>query len=205
MTEADEAPVITSGYGTIYYAENGTGTVGTYVAEDPERETIEWTLSGSTDDGLFTIDGGQLKFKTPPDFEGLNSSDGNNNTYNVTVQAGDGTDRNNRLLTMAVVVMVDNVDEAGTVSGMPERPKEDVQITAVLSDPDTEYISGSCGNGPGHHRGRGLSRQLRKTGTRSTTHPPRKTWGNTCGRTRSYTDEQGSREELLMYDLYAGY
>ena len=150
VTEVDEPPVITSGFGTIYYAENGTVTVGTYVAEDPERETIEWALTG-VDNGLFTIDGGQLKFKTPPDYE---SPSGGDNTYNVTVRAGDGNSNNN--VDMAVEVMVDNVDEAGTVSGLPERPKEDVQITAELSDPDGN-TSNVGWQWPAHHRERGLS------------------------------------------------
>ena len=135
MTDIDEPPKITSGYGTIYYAENGTGTVGTYVAEDPERGSVDWTLSGTGDDAdLFSIDDGLLKFNTAPDFE---NPVGGDNTYNVTVAAGDGTTRQTAV-TMAVVVIVENVDEAGTVSGLPERPKQDIAITAVLSDPDGE-------------------------------------------------------------------
>ena len=128
VTNVDEAPVITSGYGTIYYAENGTGTVGTYVVSDPERDTITWTLDGN-DKELFTIDGGLLKFKTPPDYE----NEAGKNTYDVTVQASDG---HNTAVTMEVDVIVTNVDEAGTVSGLPERPKQGVLIEAVSTDPD---------------------------------------------------------------------
>ena len=58
-------PEITSGDIAIYYAENGTGTVSTYRATDPEGRSIVWTLSGTAAD-VFTITGGQLKFKNPP-------------------------------------------------------------------------------------------------------------------------------------------
>ena len=39
VTDVDENATITSGYGTIYYEENGTGTVATYRAEDPEEKS----------------------------------------------------------------------------------------------------------------------------------------------------------------------
>ena len=41
--------------GPIMYAENGTGPVATYTAEDPEGTAITWSLSG-TDEGVFDID-----------------------------------------------------------------------------------------------------------------------------------------------------
>ena len=131
VTDVNEGPEITSGYGTVDYGENGTGTVGTYVAADPERKSIIWTLSGDDDD-LFTIDGGLLKFKTTPDYEVKKDND-TDNTYEVTVEAGDG---HNTLVEMEVEVIVTNVDEAGTVSGLPEGPKQDVAIPVILTDPD---------------------------------------------------------------------
>ena len=138
VDDANESPVITSGYGTIYYAENGTGTVGTYVVTDPERDSTTWTLLASDDSDLFTIDGGLLKFKAAPDYEA--PFENGDNTYNVTVQASDGP---NDAPTMAVVVKVTNVDEAGTVSGLPERPKQVVPIEARLRDLDSIQTEGS--------------------------------------------------------------
>ena len=131
VDDVDEEPVITSGYGTIYYAENGTGTVGTYVASDPDDDSITWTLDG-VDAGLFTIDGGLLKFMAPPDYEAPGDT-GSDNAYDVTVQASDGTDD---LVTMEVDVIVTEVDEPGTINGLPERPKESVPINAEIRDPD---------------------------------------------------------------------
>ena len=60
---------------TVDYAENGTGTVATYTAADPEddsarpRKPLAWSLEGA-DAALFTISkGGVLTFKQPPDYE----------------------------------------------------------------------------------------------------------------------------------------
>ena len=67
---------------TVEYAENRADAVATYTATDPEddsaspRKPLTWTLSGSgsMNDSL-TIDGGALKFKTPPDFENFKGSE----------------------------------------------------------------------------------------------------------------------------------
>ena len=40
----DESPTITRGETFIDYMENGTGTVSTYAATDPERASIVWSL-----------------------------------------------------------------------------------------------------------------------------------------------------------------
>ena len=45
VTDADEAPDVT-GDATKEYAENGTGSVATYTAVDPEGVAIKWSLSG---------------------------------------------------------------------------------------------------------------------------------------------------------------
>ena len=51
----------------IDYPENGTATVVAYIADDPEGQTVTWSLNGTDSD--FDIDGGALTFKSPPDFE----------------------------------------------------------------------------------------------------------------------------------------
>ena len=62
VTDVNEKPVFTAWENAITYAENGTGTVATYRATDPEGISIDWILAG-TDDESFTITGGALKFK----------------------------------------------------------------------------------------------------------------------------------------------
>ena len=53
---------------TIEYAENGTGSVATYTAVDPEDAEVKWSLSGA-DAADFTIAGGVLAFVKSPNFE----------------------------------------------------------------------------------------------------------------------------------------
>ena len=131
VTDEDEAPAITSGDSYIYYAENGRGNVAVYRAEDPEGNNIVWTLTGTNDD-KFTIAGGVLKFKTPPDY-----TDGAE--YNVTVNAGYGDSDNTD--TEAVTISIINLDEAGKVELSTLQPREGTDLTATLTDPD-EGITG---------------------------------------------------------------
>ena len=110
----------------IDFAENDTGPVGTFTAYDQDGDVITWSLSGPDGD-LFTIDGGVLSFREPPDYENPLSRSGGNE-YRVTVEAGDGTHD--------VVVTVGDVDEAGTVSMDRRQPQVDRPFEAVLSDED---------------------------------------------------------------------
>ena len=54
----------------------------------------------------------------------------------VTVSAGDGGSGADNVMTRNVTVTVTNVDEAGTVTLSSYQPKEEVQLTATVSDPD---------------------------------------------------------------------
>ena len=67
VTDADEPPDV-SGDVSAEYAENGTGSVATYTAVDPEGVAVKWSLSGD-DKADFTIAGGVLAFVKSPDFE----------------------------------------------------------------------------------------------------------------------------------------
>ena len=138
-TDVNEIPEITSGDITIYYAESDTATVSTYRATDPEGRPIVWTLSGNDADD-FTITGGLLKFNTPPDYESAGDAN-THNEYEVTVGAGDGGE--DRVATEQVTVKVRNVDEEGRVELSAERPKVGVELTAMLTDPDSVAADGS--------------------------------------------------------------
>ena len=124
---------------TIDYPENGAGAVVAYTGVDPEGATVIWTLSG-TDEDVFSIDGGALTFKSPPDYEnpadivGTSPSTAveDDNVYEVTVQASDGS-----IPTMReVTVNVTNVDEDGVVTLPSLQPEVDIVLTAELTDPD---------------------------------------------------------------------
>ena len=84
VTNVDE-PLTLTGRTSITYTEGGTDAVETYVATDPEGETVTWELSGD-DSGDLTIGGGVLAFATTPDLDAPADAD-TNNVYLVTVKA----------------------------------------------------------------------------------------------------------------------
>ena len=75
----------------INVAENTTFVVNTD-AFDADGDALINSIVGGADAGRFTIDPntGELRFITPPDFEGENSAVGNDDIYDVTVQVSDG-------------------------------------------------------------------------------------------------------------------
>ena len=139
VTDADEPPDV-SGDVSAEYAENGTGSVATYTAEDPEGAAVKWSLSG-TDASLFSIEGGVLAFVKSPNFEDAKDEMGTppstalaeDNIYEIMVEATDGTGHVGR---KAVKVEVTNVDEDGTVELSALQPAPNVDFTAALTDID---------------------------------------------------------------------
>ena len=93
VEDVNEAPVITTTSKTSFtYRENGTATIYTFSATDPEGATISWSPGGS-DGGDFTITAdsrgrGVLAFARPPDFESPTDAD-RDNVYEFTVVATD--------------------------------------------------------------------------------------------------------------------
>ena len=105
ITVTNEDPTITSGPTSVSYAENGTGSVGTYVATDPGGGTINWSLPNTTfetdrDDFSITT-GGVLTFVSSPDYENPDDSNGDN-VYKVTVRASIGSHTDHRNVTVTV-------------------------------------------------------------------------------------------------------
>ena len=86
---------------SYYVYEKSTDPVATFTATDPEGVTpIYWSFVTAPiqgvvadgefeDNGLFSVAGGVLGFKSPPSFE-TRADNGNNGVYNVVVQASDG-------------------------------------------------------------------------------------------------------------------
>ena len=112
---------------SLEYAENGTAPVAVFFAHDQDGDVIEWSLSGPDAD-VFTIDGGVLAFREPPDFEEPRSRSASENLYSVTVEASGGAHD--------VAVTVTDVDEAGVVSISRLQPQVDRPLSASLSDED---------------------------------------------------------------------
>ena len=85
-----EEPSITTSRPSLTLQENGTGTIYTFHARDPQGRPIFWSLTGA-DASNFTISGGALTFINPPDFE--RPADANeDNVYELTVVVTDDQD-----------------------------------------------------------------------------------------------------------------
>ena len=108
ITGTNDAPSITSG-ATASFAENGTGTVYTATASDPDASsTLSYSIAG-TDAALFNINSstGAVTFKSAPNFE-LPADSGANNVYDITVSASDGSLSSPA---QAVAITVTDVDD----------------------------------------------------------------------------------------------
>ncbi len=125
-------PVHISGVRSVRYAENGTEPVASYTAFDEAGHVIRWTLRGDDDD-VFTIDGGVLAFREPPNYEEPQSAStsallSSRNVYRVTVEAAGGT--------RSVTVTVTDLDEAGVASIDRPQPQVSRPLSASLRDED---------------------------------------------------------------------
>ena len=123
LENVPEAPEIT-GRTSIDYPERGTGVVERYTATDPEGGNVIWSLP-VTDQAMFTLVGGTLQFKSPPDHEDRPS-------YSVTIQASDGS----LTRSLPVTINITDIDERETLALSSVQPVEDVRLTATLTEPD---------------------------------------------------------------------
>ena len=147
--------------GTIEeYAENDTGPVATFTADDPEDRMVYWSLLDTLpsppptvdgtpltnedfeDNGDFSINAdGVLTFNIPPDHEMPmgGGTPGDSNTYNIVVVASDDAPGAGDMIKMGykkVTVMVTDVDEPGVVTLSSLQPQVGTDLTATLVDPE---------------------------------------------------------------------
>ena len=115
-------------------------------AEDPETDTITYTLEG-TDASSFTIvlTSGQIKTNVDDlDYETKNS-------YSVTVRASDGTNE----VTLDVTINVAGANETPTIAGdlTPEHPENSVAVieTYVATDEENNSIAWDVGGTDAGH------------------------------------------------------
>ena len=181
VTNVNEPPMITSGDNAYRYAENGTSIVGTFTATDPEDSTSDLTWSVVTggnnpDAALFEINSsGQLSFIASPNYEDSGDS-GDDQTYDVRVQVedtGDDQESNKMPDSIDVDVVLNNVQEAGTVTITPDSPvkvgEPNSTLTAELTDPDGE-VTGEVWQWSRNRSLRGSWTQIE--GATSTTYMP---------------------------------
>ncbi len=138
VIDVNEPPDITStgSSHTSISKPEGTGPsdpLATYAADDPEDDTLTWTLSGPDEMDFTITSAGVLRFQALTDYEDPRDA-GTNNVYNVTVEVKD-TDGSAVDDDIDVTVTITNIDEAGTVT-LPGTIMAGQAVTATLTDHD---------------------------------------------------------------------
>ena len=129
VTETAVSQLAVNGPDAVDHPENTT-SVATYEASGADGATVAWSLVGD-DFGVFNVTDGRIIFLSAPDYEAMDSADGDN-MYNVTVVAT----ANGNMATHDLTVTVTNVDEDGSITGLPASSMEGAELTAVLEDDD---------------------------------------------------------------------
>ena len=144
VEDVNEAPTITTTSKTAFsYRENGTATIYTFKATDPERSAIAWSVSGADEDDFAIGETGVLAFASPPDYESPTDSD-RDNVYEVTVAAKDDASNSG---TLDVVVTVTDQNEGPEISGQQSlsftenQATERVLATYTATDPEDPSAS----------------------------------------------------------------
>ena len=122
-----EFPATTPTMYTVAEDQTETATIATVAATDADSDPLTYSLSG-TDSPAFTIDssgairraGVMLNYET-------------GTSHNVTVNVDDG---NGGSASLGITIALTNVDESGSLSVYPERPRSGSAVTGILHDPD---------------------------------------------------------------------
>ena len=138
VVAVNEPPLIT-GADRFGYKENGTASLHIYSATDPERSSIEWSLSGIDDDD-FSIGAttGVLSFASPPDYESPTDSD-TDNVYEVTVVARDDAPNSGTLEITVTVINVTDIRGTAQVGQTLSVDVSDIDAADGLTDPIFTY------------------------------------------------------------------
>ena len=130
VKDVNEAPSVT-GPASVTRAENGTRTVASYTASDPDGDEIRWSRGGAQA-GYFRLTGSgltrTLAFVNKPDYETRSS-------YAVQVIVHDRPAGGLKGSASASVTLTDGPDP-GSVSFSDASPEVGQNITAELRDPD---------------------------------------------------------------------
>jgi Ca2+-binding RTX toxin-like protein len=144
VSNVNETPTITSnggGNSGALSVSEGSTSVTTVAASDPDGATATFSIAGGADASLFAINQttGVLTFVDAPNFETPTDANGNN-IYEVTVSASDGS----LVDTQALSIAVSNVNEApvittnggGATANLTIAENSTAVTTVAASDPD---------------------------------------------------------------------
>ena len=131
-------------------AEDHSGPIGQYQAEDPEGDAVAWSLTGP-DSALFQIDeAGTLSLNAALDFEALGSAAGTND-YSVTIVAtDDGKPPVSQQLEVTVTLTDVNEEPISIPVPLVELTEGNLPTTLDLSefftDPDGDSLTYTLGD-----------------------------------------------------------
>ena len=145
VESVDEAPEFRRGSRDSFsYRENGTASLYTYRATDPEGAVVEWSVSGADGENFKISDSGVLTFMEPPDHDDP-ADDDQDNEYQVTVVA---TDQTGHVADLPVTVTVTNANEGpviadtGTNTAITVQENHDqVLATYTAADPEGQPVT----------------------------------------------------------------
>ena len=138
IVAADQA--ITTVY-RVDVAENSNGTIHVATTNDPEEESLTYSLSG-TDADDFSIDSssGAISFVSTPDYE-IPTDANNDNAYELTFAVSNGT----TTTLQELVITVTDVDEAPTITSAADASTPENTSTAIYTasatDPENNPLS----------------------------------------------------------------
>ena len=126
-------------------AEDHSGPIGQYEAEDPEGDAVAWSLSGP-DVALFQIDeAGTLSLNAALDFEALGSAAGTNDYALTIVATDDGRDPVSQQLEVTVTLTDVNEEPMGIPVPIVELTAGNLPTTLDLNelfiDPDGDTLT----------------------------------------------------------------
>ena len=140
-----EEPTITTTSNPSPYRENGTGSVHTFRATDPQRRPLSWSLTGADSNDFEINSSGVLTFHSPPDFE--SPADANrNNDYEITVIVTDEQDLTDSVDVTVTVTDVNEAPEIRRLGSPPGSVPENIDASLVLArysatDPEGTTVS----------------------------------------------------------------
>lgn len=146
----DNAPVITS-VNNLSIPENNTAvTMVTAADVDLPTQFLTFSIIGGADSPFFSINSftGELTFISAPDYE-FPTDVGMDNTYNVTIQASDGTYAATQDIYVSIMAVNDNIPII-TSSGnfaIYENTTAIATVTATDADQPTQFLTYSILSG----------------------------------------------------------